>query len=86
MNSDHFDGIIEAAGVRIGAESYGVLAETFGLLPDGNARRLAAAWNLCQGIDTETLEALGVGALAIDFGVKPGARVKPRPRIVGSPD
>jgi hypothetical protein len=63
MKTEHFDGIIEAAGTRIGSEAYGVLAEAFGIFPEANARRLAAAWNLCKGIDTETLESLGVSGL-----------------------
>jgi len=64
MNAQQFDGIVEAAGARIGSEACGVLAEVFGADPTGTARRLAACWNICQGIDTETLESLGLGALA----------------------
>lgn len=55
--------VIKAAGVRLGAEQCGVIAETFGEHPERTARRMAACWNLCLGVDTEMLEELGVGAL-----------------------
>jgi len=35
-----------------------------GGLEEGNARRLAAAWNVCEGIDTESLEN---GATLVDI-------------------
>ena len=33
-----------------------------------NMRRLAACWNACEGLDTETLEALAGGTLAAELG------------------
>lgn len=39
-------------------------------IQDGNLRRLAAAWNACTGIPTETLEKLQDGELAALLGIK----------------
>jgi hypothetical protein len=59
----HFDEEIEAAGARIGSPELGVMAEAFCEHSEECARRLAACWNVCKGIDTVTLEELGAGAL-----------------------
>lgn len=39
-----------------------------------NMRRLAACWNACEGLDTETLEALAGGTLAAELGRLSGDR------------
>ena len=68
MNNQHNTGVIEAAGTRIGSLESGVIAEVFGELPEGNARRLAACWNLCHGVSTEQIEAIGEGWLVAALG------------------
>lgn len=81
----HFDGVIEAAGARLGADSCGVIAEAFGEHPEGTARRLAACWNLCRGIDTATLESLGAGGL-VRLGVEPSLEQAGLPPIAADDD